>query len=116
MSFLNIAGTDYDVGQTDAGERAPRFVGQLVTTFNGGLRTSRRARKRVYGFTLGPMSVAQHETLNTAVALAPVPVLGDALNGATITAIVEITGVAFLSNLDEARFHKRIVQVTVSEV
>jgi hypothetical protein len=116
MAFLSIAGVSYDVQVTDAGERSPRFVGALVTTFNGGLRSSRRARKRTWGFTLAPMDVATSETLVTAVAVAPVAVTGDAINGAAITAIVEVTAMPFLANLDATHSHLRVPQITVSEV
>jgi hypothetical protein len=80
------------------------------------MRTSRRARKRVYGFTLAPMSVANYETLITAVATAIVPVTGEALNNATINAIVEVTGGAWISDLTQALHHTRTATLTVTEV
>lgn len=115
MAFLTIAGVDYDVSTQDAGERTPRLIGATAPTFDGGLRSSRRERKRVWQFTLGPMDVPTCETLLAAVAVDTVPVSGDALHGLAVTALVDVTQVTYVSALDAVRSHTCLVQVTISE-
>jgi hypothetical protein len=116
MAFLTIAGVNYDVQQQGAGEATPRLIGKDVAAFAGGLRTTRRARKRVYNFTLAPLSVTAYETLITNVATSVVSVTGDALDGAAISALVDVNSGAFIDDLTAVRFHQRIAQITVREV
>ena len=116
MAFLTIAGVNYDVSTASAEEKAPRMIGKTVATFAGGMRSTRRLRKRVYGFTLGPMARSTYEQLVLNVGIPIVTVTGDALNGASFSAIVDVEQGTLVDDLTAPRYHQMTANVTITEV
>lgn len=108
MAFVTVASIDLDILVAGAAQNESTVVGAAKRAFAGNMRSSIRARKRAWKFTVGPVTQSQHNTLRSAVEASSgiVNCSGDAL-GATISCLVTIgdadyvqDGVSFLRRLD----------------
>src|SRR5574337_1051327 len=89
--FLTLNGAPYDVVTTGATERAPRVIGEFVTTFAGTMRSDVRAVKRTWDVTLAPMSRSAFLALAALVgSSASVVCSGSALDGASVPCYVTL--------------------------
>lgn len=116
MGFLTVAGIPLDVQTTGAMQREPTRIGASTRAFSGALRSSVRAEKREWAFTLAPLPVASANALRSAVANgALVACSGDAL-GATITCEVTVTSDEPVPDGAQAVGFQRILTLRLLEV
>jgi hypothetical protein len=117
LSALLIAGIVVNVSTQGAAQCAAERIGSTSRTYNGGLRSTVRAEKRVWNFTTTLMLSADVATLLAAVALgAHVVCSGDALR-ATVTCEVEIGDQPYIPVAgSDALGYMRQVQLTLREV
>jgi hypothetical protein len=93
------------------------FVGSASRTFNGGLRTTVRAEKRVWSVATGLMTQADMDTLTAAIALAAhVACSGTALGG-SVTCEVTLQRAAYVAvNAGDGNGFMRQLSLTLREV
>jgi hypothetical protein len=117
LSQLVIAGIALVVSAQGPAQKASERIGSTSRTYNGKLRSTIRAEKRVWGFTTGLMLTADAAALEAAVALgAHVSCSGDALN-TTVTCEVEIGDRSYVAvPAADALGYMRQLALTLREV
>lgn len=99
MAFLTIAGNTVVIQTAGATEEAPERGGEVARAFAGNLRSSLRYRKRAWRFTTNPLTQVAYDSLVAASDTgAPVTCSGDALSGASVSCIVQVSGGGYIQN------------------
>jgi hypothetical protein len=116
MAMLSIAAVAYDVLTDGAAQDEDERMGQSVRAFDGTLRSTLRTPKRVWQFTLGPLTETEYQTLRTNVGAGlQVACAGDAL-GVIVTCEVTITGAPYLQDASQTSDFLREPTVKLREV
>jgi hypothetical protein len=116
MAMLSVAGVAYDVMTDGATEEEDERMGQSVRAFDGTLRSTMRTPKRVWQFTLGPLTETDYQTLRTNVGAGLfVTCAGDALGG-SVTCEVTITAAPYLQDASQTNDFLREPTVKLREV
>lgn len=98
MPFLQVGAVVVSVSTDGAAETEPYRVGESLRAEEGNLRTSVRALKRAWRFTTGPLTLAQYNSLRTAVGTTGIAaVSGDAMPG-SVNCEVLITDARYLAD------------------
>lgn len=116
MAFLIIGGVTYDVLTQGAVRNAGVIVGESSRSFAGNLLSTRRTTKRQWTFTLGPLSNAQVDALDTATASgAFLTITGDAMPAGGVSCEVTLGDASYVQDTAQAVGFRRFVTVTLAE-
>lgn len=113
MAFLTIDAVAIDILTESASEQEPERIGDTQRAFSGNLRTTVRARKRVFEFTAGPKTEAAYATLMALDDGLPHACSGDAMNGATLSCLVQVNGGEYIA---DGLSHQRLPQLRLVQV
>jgi hypothetical protein len=115
MAFAVIAGVPVDIQSTNA-PKGYEWVGEDIAAFGGNLKTTKRARRSVWGpWDTQPLNNADANAFVDAVGAGAVSCSGDAFGG-TIACMVEITGERFVKDTSELTLDfKRIITVVAKQ-
>jgi hypothetical protein len=117
MAFLTIDGDAYEVVTDGAAEGEDERMGQEVRAFDGTLRSTLRTPKRVWQFTLSPLTETAYQALRTAVGAGnQLACAGDALPTGGVTCSATITGAPYLQDASQTTDFLREPSVKLREV
>lgn len=118
MSFVTIAGADYEVTTDGASELDPIEIGARVRAYAGNQRSTVRGVIRGWQMTVLFMGgLTEEETLRTATQLGQhVTCTGDALKGVSATCEVTVGSVQMIPAIDATYGHWRGASVTIRRV
>lgn len=97
MAFLTLGGNLYEVQHTGAEQNPSDFAGEAARSFDQTYRSGRRDEKRVWSFTLIPMSQADEATFRALIGIdTQLTANGDFSGNVAVSVIVNVTGSTFL--------------------